>query len=124
MFDNPKKELRRLEDALRAVDEQESEWIPDEEEPEEEEEDFGPGKNEAVDFARTVYADEDEDIFAVRPLTKKERKKRKKQQNRQAKKDKKQRKKKKGQHLRLILLAALEIAAIIAIVRWWLPWLT
>lgn len=121
MFDNPKKELRRLEDALRAVDEQESEWIPDEEEPEEEEEDFGPGKNEAVDFARTVYADEDEDIFAVRPLTKKERKK---QQNRQAKKDKKQRKKKKGQHLRLILLAALEIAAIIAIVRWWLPWLT
>lgn len=121
MFDNPKKELRRLEDALRAVDEPEEEFSWEEEE--DEEEDFGPGRNEAIDFGRTLYADE-EDIFAARPLTKKEKKRLKKQEKRQAKKEKKQRKKKKGQLLRLILLAALEIAAIIALLRWWLPWLT
>lgn len=123
MFDNPKKDLQWLDDALRSLDEPEEADFSWEQE-EDIFDDFGPGKNNAVDLGRTVYADEEEDIFAAEPLTRKERKLLKKQARLQAKLDRKQQKKKRRQLFRLTLLAAAEIAAILFIIRWWLLWLT
>lgn len=128
MFDDPKKELRRLEQELLAAEY--------EEEPEEQEEEFGSGfafeeddwlqeaktligeeeeipirnhangygtrpRNYAVDFDRTVYDDEEMD------------------EDKAVFVDEPKPKGIGG----LVLLALLEVLGIVAIVWWWIQWL-
>ncbi len=117
MFDDPKKALRQMEEAL--WEEEAQEELPEEEEDwlsdakallEEREEPARPretlkrnkGRNDAVDFHRTVYADEEDKetkaVFVEKP------------------------KGKKSGMLSLVIL--LELAGIAGIVWWWFRWLS
>ena len=59
MFDDPKKELRRLEEALLAEEFQENVDRFDSDEDDNWEENVFCGSNTAVDFGRTFYDDEE-----------------------------------------------------------------
>ena len=100
MADDLKERLRWLEQELKEIDP----VPPEPEEPEEAEEDeLGPGNNWAVDFHRAVYADEEpvpEEALVSNRRNRKEKKK----------------KSGSGQ----VLLALLEILALLAILGWWL----
>ena len=98
MFDDPRGQLKWLEEELLA----EEEDLPEEWDGEEWEDgdELGPGYNHAVDFHRTMYADLD---YGGRDET--EPKPRKKGI--------------KG----LVFLAFLEILGILLIIGWWLRWL-
>ena len=116
MFDDPKRELHRLEEELKALEpEADFQEIP----AEEEEDAFGPGVNEAVDFHRMAYADEfleDDQVF--------EKQKKRRKKKALSRKEKKREKKKKHRPMGFqILLALLEIGLIIVILRWWLGWI-
>ena len=119
MFDDPKKELRRMQDELLAAEMEEwleqtqsqdiNELLDDAKDFLEEEppvRNFANGygaqpRNYAVDFDRTVYDDEEFDddaaVFVEEP-------------------------KKKGIG-GLVFLAILELIGIVAIVVWWIKWL-
>ena len=130
MFDDPKKELRRLQDALLEVEEPEEELM---EEPLEEDTLFDqpwytellPEENPAVDFGRTLYADEDlEEPYALENAVSRAGKREKRREESLSKKEKKEKKKKKKGIAGLVLLAMAEIAAILYLLRWWIIWLT
>lgn len=129
MFDDPKKELRRLEEALLAegfdeaydpsVEEMEPEYDPEYDweleallEP-----------NEAVDFGRMAYADEDFDEDAALLADTGSRGRKRKETMKQKKGGKPVKKQKKGIG-GLVLLALLELLGIAWLVRWWILWLT
>ena len=101
MFDDPRKNLRRMEDAL--LDEELEEILYGEEEDDEEyaESYRQPRirKGKRQDFHRAVYEDEDDDEDRYMLLPKK--------------------KGIKG----LVFLAVLELIAILAVLGWWLQWL-
>jgi len=121
MFDDPKKELKRLDAELLALaeEEPEEEWdCP------EEEDDLTPGRNPAVDFSRMAYADEY--LEEAQVLTKGKRRRKAHRKTRQktdgtAEQQKKPRKKKRGV-IRQLIFGILEIILIILVVRWWLQW--
>ena len=117
MFDDPKKELKRLDAELLALaeEEPEEEWdCP------EEEDDLTPGRNPAVDFSRMAYADEY--LEEAQVLTKgKRRRKAAGKAAGKAQQQKKPRKKKRGV-IRQLIFGILEIILIILVVRWWLQW--
>ena len=126
MFDNPKEELRRLEEALLA-EEPECPAEEDDREPAYETEyaweaESHPRENPAVDFARMVYADEelDEENALLKQSGKRRKDRAVKNQGRKASGGKKQKKKGIGG---LVLLALLELAAIAWLIGWWLQWL-
>jgi hypothetical protein len=114
MFDNPKDELYRLEQQLKEL-----EAVVDPEdtllEEYEEEDSFGPGINPALDFHRTMYADEEE-VFAVPS-------ERKRRIRKAEKKEKLSTKKKKHPFLSLFVMV-FEVTLIVVLLRWWLQWLT
>ena len=72
-------------------------------------------RNPAVDFARTVYADEEPPELVGRPATRAQ----KKQQAFAQKEAPQKRTDIKG----LVVLACLEVLGILAIIGWWLRWL-
>lgn len=114
MFDNPKDDLLRLAQQLKEVEpaQQPQDLCTDENE---DEDFFGPGANPALDFHRTMYADED-DVFAVTP-----------EKKRRIPKEKNKRKpsgKKKKHSFLSLLVMILEVTLIVVLLRWWLQWLT
>ena len=123
MFDDPKKNLRRMEEALWEAEYESSQPGESDDDPDWTEDDWleeakelldhedipirnhanGYGaRNYAVDFERTVYDDEDE------------------MDDRKAVYDEGPRPKGIGG---LVILAALELLGIVAIALWWLQWL-
>ena len=113
-----------LVDELLKLEEDEIEEEIDAENPkwwEEDEEGRNPG------WSYGVYDDEefDEDA-AILAESPRQRKKRIKQEKQQAKAEKKRRKKEKKQKGigGLVLLAILEVFGILAIIGWWIQWLT
>ncbi len=107
MFDNPKQELKWLEDELLAAEaEMDAQW-PEDEEPEEEEVYEEPPrrkkrKNPAADYGRTMFEDEGELDESAALLD--------------------DRRKAKGIG-GLVFLAILETLGIVAVAIWWLKWL-
>lgn len=114
MFDNPKDNLLQLEHQLKELEtaEQPQDIFTDENE---DADFFGPGINPALDFRRTMYADE-EDVFAVTPE--------KKHRIPKAKKNRKSSGKKKKHSFLSLLVMILEFTLIVVLLRWWLQWLT
>ena len=95
MFDDPRKKLEWLNQELLDEEEEYEYWE------EEEEDELGPGYNYAVDFGRTVFADEEEpDGGMVHEDTPKN---------------------KNNRDLRYLLF--LEMIGILAVIGWWLRWL-
>ena len=124
-------DLDWLNDALREVEEPEEDLLPEVEfEPETlSGEDwyleFLPEENPAVDFGRTLYADEDfEEPFAAEAVSDRARRKEQQLARAREKKEKKEKKKKKKGIGGLVLLALAEMAAILYLLRWWIIWLT
>ncbi len=110
MFDDPKKNLRQMEEALLAVEYEDenpddSDWLEEAKALLGDEEDtpvLRPNpRNRAVAFDRTVFADEEPDEDAAVYLDK-------------------PRKKGIG---KLVILALLELAGIAALIVWWIQWL-
>ena len=98
MFDDPRKSLHRIEDAL--LDEElEDILYGDDEDDEDEYEQPRIRRGKKADFHRAVYEDEDDDEDRYMLLPK--------------------RRGCKG----LIFLAVLELIAILAVLGWWLQWL-
>ena len=83
---------------------------------------YGRRRNPAVDFSRTVYADEEFDESAAVLVGEPPKKKEYNTYVKNCKKKKKKAKKKKGIK-GLVFLAFLEILGILAIIGWWLQWL-
>lgn len=134
MFDDPHKQLKWMEQELLAAETEEEGYQEEDfdEAFEETAEDYDddqlinmvnelireePGgfRNPAVDFSRTIYADEEFDEDASVTATKAQ-----KRQKKTAKKEAPQ----KNTNIRgLVFLACLEILGILAIIGWWLRWL-
>ena len=119
MFDNPKKQLKNLEEALLSL-EPEADLSGDL--PEDDPDALVPGRNPAVDFSRMAYADEELEDASV--LLKQRRSRSEKKARTAAPGRKKETGKKKRPFGGQILLAFGEILLIIAILRWWLQWIS
>jgi len=129
MFDDPKKELRRLEEALLAeegYEEYDTEaW---EEDSDDDREFHEPLRyNAAVDFGRTLYDDEEffeEDAVLADTRSRRQIRRDAKKEKRKLHQEKKNQKRKKKGIGGLLLLSLLEILGILWILRWWIEWLT
>ena len=83
------------------------------------------GEPQNTGWSYGLYEDEEFDASAaVEAPTKRELRRRKKFEKQQRKEEKKLRKKKRKRIFRLLLMAVLEIAGILAIIGWWIEWLT
>ena len=132
MFDDPKKHLKWMEEALLA---EESEEVPEEpvEEPELDWEEIlnedwdptqPPKSNPAIDFGSTCFADEefDEDAAVLQPRGMAARKIAQTQKKEAQRQSKEAQKKQKG-IAGLVVLALLELLGIFLILGWWITWL-
>ena len=119
---NSRDDYQWLVDELLAVEEEEQEVPAEEEEiPWWHEE----GEPQNTGWSYGLYEDEEFDASAaVEAPTKRELRRRKKFEKQQRKEQKKHRKKKRKRIFRLLLMAVLEIAGILAIIGWWIEWLT
>lgn len=83
------------------------------------------GENRNSGWSYGLYEDEEFDASsAVEPLTPRQQRRQKKLEKQQRKEEKKLRRKKKKGIGGLVLLALAELAGILAIIGWWIKWLT
>ncbi len=139
MGKHPREDFRWLEEELLAVEAKEE--VVEEPVPETDDEDawlretkalLGESvPNPAVDWGRTLYDDEafDEGFdadAALEALTPRQKRAMKKQEKARIKQEKKEKKleKKRSRIGDLVFLAILELLGILAVIGWWIQWLT